>query len=92
MNYYLCRGQYFRIRNYADNSKPFCRFQCNLGDNAEVKSVPEILCESGKCTTTEHGLYWPIKRYSDNEIILEGCGGDEYIYQRNACKSEYFGY
>lgn len=83
-------GQYFRIRNYADNSAPYCRFECRLGMPIDQKEVKKIQCESGKCTTTPDGLYWPLKRYDDNEIVLSGCGGDEYIYNRDQIKSEYF--
>lgn len=83
-------GQYFRIRNYADNSTPNCRFECNLGMPIHSRSVTKITCESGKCISTSEGLYWPVKRYSDDEIVLAGCGGDEYIYSRNGNKSEYF--
>lgn len=83
-------GQYFRIRNYKDNSTPNCRFSCNIGGDAVVRKVPEIVCESGKCTSTSDGLYWPVKRFSDNKIVLDGCGGDEYIYRSNLYKSEYF--
>ena len=85
-------GQYFRFRNFDDNSKPWCRFVCNLGNDLKVPDVPEITCESGTCTVTDKGLFWPVKSYSNNEIILHGCEGDEYIYHRISQKSEYFGF
>lgn len=85
-------GQYFRIRNYQDNSKPFCRFECDLGNGISVPKVSEYVCESGKCTVTRDGLYWPVKRYGDDEIVLEGCGGDEYVYTRKRRRSEYFSF
>lgn len=82
--------QYFRIRNYQDNSKPFCRFECNLGNPIIIPRVPEYVCESGKCTVTQQGIYWPIKRYDENEIVLSGCDDDEYVYSRIRSRSEYF--
>jgi len=83
-------GQYFRLRNFADNSKPFCRFECNLGNDLTVPFVPECNYESGECTVTKQGFYWPVKRYNDDEIVLSGCGGDEYVYNRNEQKNEHF--
>jgi len=86
----LGSGQYFRIRNFADNSQPFCSFACNIGNDITIPLIDKIVCESGKCTTTPQGLFWPIKRYNDDEIVLDGCEGDEYIYKRNEQKSEQF--
>jgi hypothetical protein len=83
-------NQYFRLRNYADNSQPFCRFFCNIGDKINVINFNDIVCESGKCSNTSQGLFWPVKRYSDNEIVLDGCGGDEYVYRKDNSKSEFF--
>jgi hypothetical protein len=83
-------GQYFRFRNFGDNSKPFCRFHCDLGKEANVREVPKTVCESGKCTSTAQGLYWPVKRFDDNEIVLDGCGGAEYTYRNDSKKSEFF--
>jgi hypothetical protein len=84
------KGQYYRLRNYADNSQAFCRFYCNIGEMLGSTEVPVLVCESGQCKTTSDGLYWPLKRNTEDEIVLDGCGGDEYIYKRNAWKSEYF--
>lgn len=86
----LGQGQYFRLRSYDDNTAPFCGFHSQLGGDAEWKETAPIRCESGVCTATDQGLYWPLKRCTDDEIILSGCGGDEYIYRRSDAKSEYF--
>ncbi len=84
-------GQYFRIRNYGDNSQPFCQFVCNLGNDISLVKAPVLVCETGACRTTEQGIYWPAKRFNDDEIILSGCGGEEYVYTRkNGSRSEYF--
>ena len=83
-------GQYFRIRNYKDNSEPFCGFHCDIGKDAVIPQFEEITCESGECIATKQGLYWPVKSFTDDEIILAGCGGDEYVYHRNVVKSERF--
>lgn len=82
-------GQYFRIRNYGDNSQPFCGFYCNLGNDAVVRDVPA--CKSGECVQTPEGLYWPVKRCSDSEIVLQGCGDDEYIYRSDTVKANISG-
>ncbi len=84
--------QYFRFRSFGDNTQPFCRFECNLGHDiiTAVSDAGNIVCESGACSITPQGLVWPLKRYSDNEIVLAGCGGDEYQYTRDKNKSEYF--
>lgn len=83
-------GQYFRFRNFADNSAPYCGFGCRLGKPISKREVQKVTCESGTCTITEQGLYWPLKRYTEEEIVLGGCGGEEYIYYRNGNKDEYF--
>ncbi len=83
-------GQYFRLRNFADNAKPFCRFYANLGNDIDITEVPQMQCESGKCNITEKGLYWPLKSHTDDMIVLCGCGGDEYRYDRTPQRSEYF--
>lgn len=33
---------------------------------------------------------WFVKRYKNEEIVLDGCGKDEYIYRKNAWKLERF--
>lgn len=83
-------GQYFRLRNFADNSKPYCGFNCDMGYDLLIPTTPDMLCKSGACTTTSQGIFWPIKRYSEFEIVLEGCDGNEYIYKGDEPKSEYF--
>ena len=86
----LGEGQYFRLRNDGDNTAPYCGFVSSLGGDAEWKEPAPVHCESGTCVTTEQGLYWPLKRHTDQEIVLSGCGGDEYVYRREGQKSEYF--
>lgn len=76
-------GQYFRIRNYGDNSQPWCWYVCNLGNSIDRKDFNQLVCESGKCIQTNEGTYWLVKRYTDDEIVLQGCGDDEYFYRRN---------
>ena len=82
--------QYYRFRNFDDNSQPWCQFACNLGHDIIVPNIPKTTCKSGCCTVTENGLFWPVKRFANDEIILDGCGGDEYIYRRADQKNEYF--
>lgn len=85
-------GQFFRIRNYRDNSEPFCRFYCDFTyEPKEIKIMPVIeQCRLGECVNTDQGMAWCVKRYTDEEIVLQGCGSDEYIYRRKDRKDEAF--
>lgn len=46
--------------------------------------------EYGIFTSSAQRFLLPVKRYDDNEIVLDGCGGDEYTYRSDAQKSEFF--
>lgn len=83
-------GQFFRIRNYKDNSADFCRFHCDFTAEPHDIPIPTDQCELGKCIETSKGLMWCVKRYSDDEIVLQGCGDDEYIYRRSDRRIERF--
>lgn len=83
-------GQYFRIRNYKDNREKYCRFSCDFSYEAKNVEIPTEQCELGKCTLTDKGLAWTIKRYTDDEIVLQGCGNDEYKYRRLDRRDEQF--
>ena len=75
-------GQFFRIRNYKDNSEKWCGFYCDFSYEAGEIDIPTELCELGKNIETSKGLMWCVKRYTDDEIVLQGCGEDEYTYRR----------
>ena len=66
--------QNFRIRNYNGdiaNKESWCKSGYNFitdYDNQEK----------------EYTIEWLVKKYSDDEIILSGCSGDEYKYTRNS--------
>jgi hypothetical protein len=83
-------GQYFRIRNFKDNNEPFCRFYSDLGKDPVIPEFEKITCESGQCTVTKQGFYWPVKHYTEDKIVLAGCNDDEYVYLRNEVKAERF--
>ena len=83
-------GQFFRIRNYKDNSERFCRFHCDFSYESKEINIPTEQCELGKCLQITKGLMWCVKRYSDEEIVLQGCGDDEYIYRRTDRRTEQF--
>lgn len=83
-------GQFFRIRNYKDNSKEWCGFTCNFLYEQKDITIPTEQCELGKCLETSKSLMWCVKRYTDEEIVLQGCGDDEYIYRRKDKRSERF--
>lgn len=83
-------GQFFRIRNWRDNSEPWCRFTCDFSVEAPRAVVPTDKCEIGQCVETNQGMMWCVKRYTDDEIVLQGCGGDEYTYRRDGKRTERF--
>ena len=35
-------------------------------------------------------MYWFVKRYGEEEIVLAGCGSDEYVFRKDKAKLEYF--
>lgn len=82
--------QFFRIRSYKDNSEKFCGFQCDFSYEAKEIRIPTEQSEIGKCIMTSSGIMWCIKRYTDEEIVLQGCGDDEYTYRRNDNRAEQF--
>jgi len=86
----LSGGQFFRLRNYKNNSEKWCRFHCDFSYEARDITVPTEQCELGKCIKTTNGFMWCIKRYNDDEIVLQGCGDDEYIYRRTDKRIEQF--
>jgi len=83
-------GQFFRIRNYKDNSEKWCGFFCDFSWEAKEINIPTEQCELGRCVQTENGLMWLVKRYTDDEIVLQGCGDDEYTYRRTDKRTEQF--
>ena len=83
-------GQFFRIRNYKDNTEKWCSFFSDFSYERKEIDIPTEQCELGKCLNTTKGLMWCIKRYTDEEIVLQGCGDDEYIYRRSDKKTERF--
>ena len=80
--------QFFRIRHYADDTLPFCTFFASFTQQAKNVKIPTNECVLGGCVQTKEGILWCVKRYHDDEIVLQGCGEDEYIYRRDECKSE----
>lgn len=83
-------GQFFRIRNYKDNSEKYCRFFCDFSYEFREVDIPTEESVLGKCLTTSKGMMWCVKRYTDDEIVLQGCGEDEYIYRRTDTRDEQF--
>jgi len=82
--------QFFRIRNHKDNREPWCGCNCDFSCELQEIVIPTNECELGKCLNTSKGLMWCVKRYTDDEIVLQGCGNDEYIYRRTEKRTEHF--
>ncbi len=82
-------GQYFRIRAYEDNTAPFCGFHADFSYTAQKPPIPFDTLILGACREEIRPLVWTVKRYHDDEIVLAGCAGDEYIYRRRTPCDEY---
>ena len=80
--------QYFRIRNYDDNSLSFCVSHASFTKKRKNVKIPLEQCRYGECVQTKKGLLFCVKRYQDMEIVLQGCGDDEYIYVRDEAFAE----
>ncbi|MBQ8800064.1 MAG: helix-turn-helix transcriptional regulator [Lachnospiraceae bacterium] len=84
-------GQFFRLRNYGDNSQSFCGFRCNFSYRMPEEEEGADYVELGGNTDGSCGwLCWFVKRYKNEEIVLDGCGGEDYIFRRNEDKLERF--
>lgn len=84
--------QYFRFRNYDDNTSPFCAFSADFGYEPTQIPIPECtvsIADAVSCQVTgdknvgSSNLVFFVKRFSDDHIVLAGCGGDEYHYYRD---------
>lgn len=82
-------GQYYRIRNFQDNSLPFCRSFYDF-DYAMPQEICSIDCAQLGCSIDSDKSIWFVKRYKDSEIVLDGCGGDEYVFRMNDSMYERF--
>lgn len=83
-------SQYFRIRNYRDNSEKSCRFFCDFSAGPKDITIPTEECDPGRCIDTNGGMMWCVKGYNDNEIVLRGRGKEEYTYRRTDKRTERF--
>lgn len=77
-------SQYFRIRNYDDNTLPFCVSYASFTKKQPNLRIPLERCRYGECIRTKEGYLFCVKRYKDTEIVLQGCNDEEYVY----CKDE----
>ena len=84
-------GQFFRLRNLGDNSESFCGFRCDFSYRMPVEEEGADYVELGGNTDGQCGyLCWFVKRYKNEEIVLSGCGGEEYVFRKNDMKMERF--
>lgn len=83
-------GQYFRFRNLGENEEKWCGFYSNFNMQQPQVEIPVSECRTGECVLTSKGYIWSLKRYTDDLIVLQGCGMDEYTYRRDARKEEAF--
>ena len=84
-------GQFFRLRNLRDNSEPYCGFRCDFSYRMPEEEEGADYVELGGNTDGQCGyLCWFVKRYKNEEIVLSGCGGEEYVFRKNDGKMERF--
>lgn len=83
-------GQFFRIRTFADNTEHWCGYNCDFSYQSKEIPIPTEECKFGECVSTSKGLMWCVKRYTNDEIVLQGCGCDEYIYRKDEKRTESF--
>lgn len=84
-------GQFFRIRNFENNTEPFCGFFCNFSYRMPLEEDGIDYVKLGGNTNGACSFNcWFVKRYKNDEIVLDGCGGDEYIFRKNEGKLERF--
>ena len=76
------RVQYFRLRNFRDNSAPFCQFIGDFSYISDHKPVRFDIGEKSPACAADENHIWTVKRYNDDEIVVQGCGGEEYVYLR----------
>jgi hypothetical protein len=84
-------GQYFRLRHLGDDSMPYCGFFAQLNAGFREMCLNAVIDESnfGAEYCAVNGLnYWSVKSITPTEIILNGCDGDEYHYDRNQRAAE----
>lgn len=86
-------GQYFRLRNYKDNSAPYCScfYDLTREEPAEILSLDYVNLACQK-DAGNGNMIWFVKRYDDTEIVLQGCGEDEYYFSMDENKDERFAF
>ena len=84
-------GQFYRLRNFGDNSESYCKFYCDFSYQMPEQEEGMDYVTFGE-NTFDSCRYncWFVKRYKNEEIVLDGCGKDEYIYRKNTWKLERF--
>lgn len=84
-------GQYFRLRNYMDNSAQYCTsfFDFDRLPSQNITVLDTINYGQDQPDACGY-MQWIVKSYQDDEIVLFGCGEDEYTYRKSQSKYEYF--
>jgi len=84
-------GQFYRLRNLGNNTEPYCGFFCDFSYQMPQEEDGMDYVKLGGNTNGSCGYNcWFVKRYKNEEIVLDGCGGDEYVFRKNAGKLERF--
>lgn len=84
-------GQFYRLRNFGDNTEPYCGFHCDFNYQMPKEEEGVDYVKLGGNTNGSCNFNcWFVKRYNNEEIVLDGCGKDEYIFRRNGWKVERF--
>ena len=84
-----CFAQNIRLMNNANEHTAM------FADNNMELTSSELILDSTKFDTTrcvfaEQGIYWSLMKFSSDEILIHGCGGETYKYSPKSNKMEYF--
>lgn len=83
-------GQFYRLRNEGDNTAPYCQFFADFDYQMPQETIFAGEISLGQHCTIDNRHVWFVKQYENEKIVLAGCGGEEYIYERNDEKCERF--
>lgn len=91
---FYCRAARIRSDNngsvFAQNIRMMAKtgeFTAAIDSNNLATAKKEIVMNDSLftpnvCTFAKEGIYWSLKSFDANLIVLNGCGGEDYRYQR----------
>lgn len=86
----FCGNPFFNLRSNCKDENKLYMNHSDFSQEFKEINIPVEKYEPGKCIKTKYGFICGVKRYSDDEVVLQGCDNDEYIYCRNDKRIERF--